>query len=63
MNDASSTAGACTPTVTTTIPSTAASEYAGAVEAMPMISPSTKPIASFFSPCSLRSGACTDDSI
>ena len=44
-NEASSTAGACTPTATTTSPITAASEFAGAVDASPITSASVKPIA------------------
>jgi len=57
MNDASSTAGAWTPTATTTSPMTAASEYAGAVDARPITSASVNPIAFAFSPCSDSSGA------
>jgi hypothetical protein len=53
-NEASSTAGACTPTATTTSPITAASEYAGAVDASPITSASVKPIALAFRPCSDR---------
>ena len=57
MNDASSAAGAWTPTITTSEPMTAASEYAGAVDASPMTRASTNPIAFAFSPaCSPSAG-------
>src|SRR5262249_6026933 len=54
MNDASSTAGACTPTPSSAMmnPSVAAIEYAGAVEATPITTFDRKPIALFFSPLS-----------
>ena len=48
-NDTSSAPGAWTPTMTTSEPMIAASEYAGAVEASPITSESTKPIAFGFS--------------
>jgi len=57
MNAVSRIAGACTPAATTIEPMTAANEYAGAVEAIPMISASTKPIALDLRPLPPVSGA------
>ena len=48
-NDASIAAGAWTPTITVSVPITAASEYAGAVDESPIASDSVKPIASWSS--------------
>ena len=54
MNAVRSAAGAWTPTMTTIEPITAASEYAGAVEASPIASAPRKPIAS-----ALRVSCCS----
>src|ERR1700694_2801917 len=64
MNATSSTAGAWTPTPLTaaTNPRVAASEYAGAVEATPITTLETYPMAPFFSPLSItpEPAACPD---
>ena len=53
-NETISDAGACTPTATTMPESTAASEYAGAVELIPMTRVEKKP-RPFFRPLSSTS--------
>ncbi len=60
-NEARKTPGAYTPTRATTAPTTAASEYAGDVEARPMTRASTKPIAPCLS-CGSGEGALMERS-
>ena len=57
MNAVSRAAGAWMPTTTATEPITAASEYAGAVEARPIESPSMNPIPLALRPSSSSTGA------